>query len=175
MTRRSCTYPMDSRAYLDRPPERLALRGYRGWTWTVASRSAEPWKEVCRLYRADLAAHAEMALQALSDFVETLGLCATCPLGMRRSGSYGLCRDEALMLALLAAIQHGDDQAVERSVGSICCTPVADRVACAAGVFALTLKAVDRVLLPIPVQVIDDIRSRSGDAVETAAQSITLH
>ena len=168
-------YALEPRAYLARPAERLTLQGYRGWTWTVASRSPAPWREVCRLYRSDLKENAEMALQALSDFVETLGLCAACPLRMRGPEAHGLCRDEALVLALLAGLQHCDQAAIERSVSAICCPAKAEDVTCAAGIYAVTLRMLDRYLLPIPLQVVGRICSAETGLTPRPSGKPTLH
>lgn len=168
-------YALDAGSYLARPAERLALRGYRGWTWTVASRSPAPWQAVCRLYRRDLADHAEPVLLALSDFVETLGLCASCPLRMRRADAPGLCRDEALVLALLSAQQHCDEPSIEASIAAITCPAKAESVACAAGVYAMTLKMLDRTLLPIPLQVVDRICRMDLPDMEGEGANRTLH
>lgn len=171
MTRPVCPYLLDTQTYLDRPPERLVLHGYRGWTWTVAGQAPEPWREVCRLYRDDLKENADIALHALSHFVETLGLCATCPLRMRQAGSNGICRDEALVLSLLSAVQHGDQAAIEASNASICGAASAERVAHAAGIYALTLRMLGRVLLPIPAQVIDRVCAQA----HRPTAGITVH
>lgn len=166
---------MDAKAYLSRAPERLVLEGYRGWTWHVASRSPEPWDAVRGLYRAELAEHADGVLEALGDFARTLGLCADCPLRMRCSGSHAMCRDEVMVLALVAAVQHGDHRAVESCLECVCRPPLEERVAGAAGLYALLLRSLDRVLLPIPLQVIEQIKAASSSDGPDAPGNLTLH
>ncbi|TPW29898.1 hypothetical protein [Pararhizobium mangrovi] len=172
MVSMGCPYDLDPQAYLARSPERLTLQGYRGWTWAIASRSPKPWREVRRLYADELPECAPATLEALSHFVETLGLCASCPLRMRRCEAKGVCRDEALVLALVAAIQHADSQAIERSLSAMCPVQV-ERVGEAAASFAIIMKMQDRVLLPIPASVIEHILERAGDPFEPASK--TLH
>lgn len=153
---------MSTAEYFERPPEKLVLEGYRCWTRGFALRSAEPWIEAERLYCSLLGPqNGSHAVAALSEFVGTLGRCAVCPLRMFRSGSHAICRDETLVMGLIAGIQNGYGAAVELCLHKLCCPRLCDAAAMGAGTFALTLKAMDAVMMPIPLRVIANVMDLS--------------
>ncbi len=166
--------------YFNREPEKLVLDGYRYWTFGVANGAMDSWQDAWRLYSSVLGTqNGRAALKALSHFIKTLGRCASCPLRMFRQGSVHICRDETIILGLIAAVQHSDHETVELCLSSISCDTRCDEVAIAAADFAFTLKAMDKVLLPIPSQAIEDVLHRSvqlddGD-FQTTQHSKTLH
>lgn len=170
MTAHVPTRPMDGPAYLSRTPERLVLEGYRGWTWAMARQSRGPWEPVRALYRDHLGDGADDALGALDSFFRTLGTCATCPLLMRGCGAQSICRDEALVLGLIAGLQHKDEPTIGICLSSICIAPLADRVALSAAIYALLLGSQGQRLLPIPAHVIAHVLIR-----ETERRSPTFH
>ncbi|MCR9135550.1 MAG: hypothetical protein NXI27_06130 [Alphaproteobacteria bacterium] len=162
--------------YLERPPEKLVLEGYRHWTRGYAARSMAPWTEAQRLYRGMLGdADGERAINALAGFVKTLGACAACPLKMFRSGAPFVCRDETLVMGLIAGIQNVDQQAVEFCLVTLCCPDTCDAVAMAAGHFALNLRAMDQVMTPIPVHVLSGLVETASDVETAASTNPTLH
>jgi len=179
---RSSTMP-DSRdgaavhtAYFDRPPEKLVLEGYRHWTRGVALSSTEPWTRAQLLYRGQLGDEdGEKAIIALHRFVKTLGQCAACPLGVFNAGARFICRDETLVLGLIAGIQHADERAVMFCLEKLCCPNLCDRTALAAGTFALTLKALDQTMLPIPSHVIERILRRAKAGPDDGFPYGTIH
>lgn len=167
---------MNSAAYLARPAERLVLEGYRHWVAGAALGSGEPWREVRRLY-SDLVGPggSTAALLALSEFVATLGRCASCPLRTFESGSRHVCRDEVLVLGLIAGMQNHDEEATELCLSEFACSTRCAEVTLAAGTFALILRGLDRTLLPIPAPVVRDILHRSHAARSATTTSHTLH
>ena len=163
-------------AYFARPAERLVLEGYRHWTLGVAMEDRRAWERAAELYRELLRGRGcESALQALSDFVSTLGRCATCPLKTFESGSSHICRDEVLVMGLIAGIQNHDDEAVSLCLTGLACETRCDEVALAAGSFALVLRGLDKTLLPIPARVVRDILGRSRSAWRDIETQPTLH
>lgn len=164
-----------SAAYFARPPERLVLEGYRHWTFGVATGSRDPWQHAAGLYHEILGERGQTAVHALSEFVLTLGRCATCPLRTFASGSHHVCRDEVLVMGLIAGIQNDDSAAAELCLTELSCATRCDEVALAAGSFALVLRGLDKTLLPIPAHVVRDILARSSATLRAAQTTPTLH
>lgn len=162
-------------------PERLVLEGYRHWVAGVATAQRPDLKSIKNLYGDYLPTeHVQPALTALVHFIGALGVCSTCPLKTFQVGSGHLCKDEALVLALIAALQHGDEEAAELSLVSLTCTSQCAEVAVAAGQLACILKGANHILLPIPTLVIQNIlavsrASRQINDAETHPASPTLH
>ncbi len=122
----------------------------------------EPWTQAQILYRVLLGDEAgERAIIALARSVSTLGQCAPCPLKVFDSGSRFICRDETLVMGLIAGIQNGDEPAVHFCLDTLCRRDLRDRAAMSAGAFALTLKALDYTMLRIPAYVVERIVARS--------------
>jgi hypothetical protein len=166
----------ESAAYFARPPERLVLEGYRHWTFSLATGSGEARQRAAGLYRDILGERgAAAAVHALSDFTATLGRCASCPLKTFESGSHHVCRDEVLVMGLIAGIQNHDHAAAELCLTELSCATRCDEVAMAAGSFALMLRGLDKTLLPIPAHVVRDILARSRATRHAAQSTQTLH
>lgn len=163
-------------AYFDRPPEKLVLEGYRHWTRGVALSSMEPWTQAQLLYRGQLGDDdGEKAIIALANFISTLGQCAACPLGVFNAGTPVICRDETLVMGLIAGIQNADEPAVLFCLEKLCCANLCDRAALAAGSFALTLKSMDQTMLPIPAHVIKRILKRAWSSRLDGFDHGTIH
>lgn len=147
--------------YFERPAEKLVLEGYRCWTRGFILRSTEPWTQAQLLYHDLLGAEdATHAIVALAGFIKTLGQCAACPLRTFRSGSQFICRDETLVMGLIAGIQNCDETATLICLERLCCRMRRGDAASAAGDYALTLKAMRMVMMPIPAPVIEMVAGR---------------
>jgi len=162
-------------------PERLVLEGYRHWVVGFATAQRPDLASMKKLYCDYLPpAQVQPALTALTGFISALGICSTCPLKTFQVGSGHLCRDEAMVLALIAALQHGDDEATEMSLASLSCTDRCTEVATAADALASILKDANHVLLPIPTSAIQNIlmisrESRQMKGGNFVPASPTLH
>lgn len=163
-------------AYFDRPAEKLVLEGYRCWTRGFVLRSTEPWTEAEHLYRHLLGDNdARHAVVALAGFVKTLGRCAACPLRMFHSGSPFICRDETLVMGLVSGIQNCDEAATTFCLELLCCRKRCGEAAQAAGDFALTLKALHMVMMPIPTPVLQSIAGRHHTHHAEPQAAPTIH
>lgn len=85
-----------------------------------------------------------------------------------------------MVLALIAALQHGDEEAAELSLVSLSCKSRCTEVAVAAGELAAILKSANHVLLPISISVMENILAISRAAgharnAEARPASPTLH
>jgi hypothetical protein len=166
----------NSGGYFERPPEKLVLEGYRCRTRGQVTRSTGPWTEAQLLYRGMLGdAAGEQAIIALARFVRTLGQCAACPLRMLRSGSPFICRDETLVLGLIAGLQNGDDPTVDFCLERLCCPQLCGEVSFAAGHFALTLKCHGKMMQPLAVHVLARILAASRDEDDDWRDLRTIH
>jgi len=143
--------------YLARPAERLVLEGYRGWTWTLARASREPLTRTCRLYRSELGEHAGPVLEALKGFALALGLGTTRSLKMCCAEAPALCLDEVLVLGLIAAIQHSDEQGTDWCLARLSHPLLFEPLSLAAGSYALLLRGLGRTLLPIPLGILEAV------------------
>lgn len=147
--------------YFQRLPERLVLEGYRSWAMGYTSGDTDHWNEVWNLYARELGIEdGRHALNALMSFMKKTAICAKCPLRMFKAGSAHICRDEALILCLIASIQRGDEAASELCLSSLACKNRCEEVAMEAANFALVLRALNQTLLPIPKQTIENILER---------------
>lgn len=161
--------------YFARPPERLVLEGYRHWTLGKATQQHQPWETAVDLYLDILGKRgSKTAIFALSEFVNTLERCADCPLRTFKSGSRHICREEALVMGLIAGIQNDDARATELCLTALTCRMRCEEMALAAGSFALILRGLGKTLLPIPSPVIRDILDRSRRPGGPAPRA-TLH
>ena len=100
--------------YFARPAERLVLEGYRHWAAGKATGDQRSWENAVDLY-LDILGHrgSKTAIFALSEFIGALGRCAGCPLRTFEVGSPHVCRDEIMVMGLIAGIQNHDEKAVE--------------------------------------------------------------
>ena len=158
--------------YFSRPAEQLVLEGYRYWSNGYALGSIQPWEAARALFINKLGnLNGRRALSSLSNFISVLGTCATCPLKTYPYGARHLCRDEVLILGLIAGIQYDDKQMTNLCLRHLSCPTQCDHVAVAAGEFALVLKTMNKVLMPIPLEVIQQVIK--GEPFNH--QQITLH
>ena len=142
-------------AYMARKPEALVVGGYRGLVAcalagdTVVGQSAV--KQLEALHRQTLGpAETRVVLDGLSAFIGTLGHCATCPLRACSNSCQHLCRDECLILALIAALQHGDDNIGISAASALTCPARHAEILGVAGDYAMRMKIFGQVLLPVP-------------------------
>ena len=160
--------------YLARKPERLVVEGYRNWLNGCAQGDAGAWDSAWNLYATELgSSEGRIALDGLAVFVNALGRCASCPLRFFPSKACHLCRDECLVLSLVAALQHGDDDAGRMSAEGLACSTRCVELTAAAGDYAMRLKMFGCTLLPIPPLVVADFLA--GPAQRSAAGPQTLH
>ncbi len=171
--------PIESNLF--KVPERMVLEGYRYWVVGIASKQRPNLKNIKRLYSNHLPEEfVEPALMALVHFIGALGFCSNCPLKTFRVGSGNLCQDEAMVLALVAALQQGDEDAAEPCLESLSCKTPCYEVANAAGQLACILKGADLILLPIPHSVLHNIiavnrANQLRNGLEHNSSSPTLH
>lgn len=161
-------------AYLALAPENLLINGYRNWVAGLAGAGprfcdAARFGHVSRLGAVD----GKLAIEALTALIARLGICARCPLRFYKPGSNHVCRDECLLLGLVAGAQHGDDDALVTAArllsGREALAAVIDR----AGAYAAILLSHNQRLIPVPANILVEIDFRSSSGVPGAG--LQLH
>lgn len=143
------------RQYLSRLPERLVVSGYRSGLDACATGDGSSWAALRALYHARLGeADAGIAMAGLAGFIVALGRCAQCPLRYFPAPSCHLCRHECLVLSLIAALQHGDEDSAMTSARCLAGSRDCEQLLAAAGDYAMRLKILGCLLLPIPPNVV---------------------
>lgn len=144
--------------YLNRDSEFLVLEGYRQWSAGIITGNHAHWENAWNMFAVRLGAkEGRLALDALTAFTKTLGLCAVCPLKTSPVGYNSLCRDEVFILGLIAGIQHDDKTTITLCLDGLTCPSRCDEVLSAAEILATTLRVMDKSLLPVPAQTIKAI------------------
>ncbi|MEM7214161.1 MAG: hypothetical protein AAF423_01365 [Pseudomonadota bacterium] len=151
-----------ARHYLGRPSEHLVLEGYRLWSSGIINGDYSKWENAWNLFANKLGINeGRLALDALTNFTKTLGLCAACPLKTSPVGCVSLCRDEVLILGLLSGIQHDDQTAIMLCLDALTCPSRCEEVLHAAEILATTLRTVEKSLLPVPANTIKFILTQN--------------
>lgn len=159
--------------YLARAPEALVIGGYR--EALIAETGQCPAIDTMwRLHLERLGvAESRVVIDGLAMFMSTMRRAALWPLRCLPEGACHLCRDECLVLSLIASLQHGDDTACRMSAHALAAPGRSGEAVGAAGDYAMRLKMFGQVLLPIPPFVVADILARPPRA--DGARSTTLH
>ncbi|MEQ8940670.1 MAG: hypothetical protein RIG88_05420 [Roseitalea porphyridii] len=165
----------------DRSTERLVLAAYRHYAGAPARHDDTLMDRPHFALAGDLPTDGRrIVVAALYDFVEALGRCSRCPLRASASEADEPAPAEKLILALIAAIQAGDDRVADLCLRSLSCPSRCQPVALAAGNLALILKGVGRTLAPVPLPLVRKIieAETSADTPVAAAirpAPVTLH
>ncbi|NJM31351.1 MAG: hypothetical protein HC855_15840 [Rhizobiales bacterium] len=144
--------------YLDRAPERLVLQGYRQWMGGYDTACVACWERASDLYVNELGARAAGPIVlALGQWVRMLRHLARRHLNAFPGATHRLCRDECLVMALIAACQHSDEGSYSRVIKEIVHDQSDRRLLSTAKLFADALNECGLRMLPIPLNVIEDI------------------
>lgn len=162
-------------AYLRQQPENLVVNGYRNCVAGLAHQDPRFWD-------AAMFAHAEAlgtidgqyALDVMASLIGRLGVCATCPLKFYKPGTCHLCRDECLLLGMVAGAQNGDEAAMVHSAKLLTCSDACFEVVDRASAYAAVLLGHGHRLTPIPLGAIADIDFRAS-AFAGGRTSSALH
>lgn len=103
-----------------RAPERLVGVGFRCWLAGLGSGDIKCWEEAFNTFAATLGpVNAKDLLIELSKFVRAVKVNAQRHIETSPSSTASFCRDECLAIAIIAACQHGERQALARSVEAL--------------------------------------------------------
>ena len=151
-------------SYLKRIPESLVVGGYRRIVDCAIAGDTHAGQVAAdalrQLHRDTLGpAESRIVVDGLTSFISTLSRCAACPLRAFPSDSSHLCRDECLILALVSALQHGDENAGRMTACALTCPARAMETLAASGDYAMRMKMFGQVLLPVPQNAITTLLS----------------
>lgn len=160
-------------AYLRQPPENLVVNGYRNWIAGHAHADSRYWDAAWTAHAKALGAiDGQHALDVMAAMIHQLGACATCPLRFYKPGAGHLCRDECLVLGMVAGAQHGDEEILVKSARLLTCSDACVEVVDRASAYAAILLGHGQKLTPIPLSAIVDIDIRSALAASQASASL---
>ena len=160
-------------AYLRQPPENLVVNGYRNWVAGLAHADSRYWDVAWSVHAKALGAiGGQQALDVMAELVSRLGACATCPLKFYKPGAGHLCRDECLVLGMVAGAQHGDDEMLLQSARLLTCSDACFDVVDHASAYAAILLGHNHKLTPIPLSAVVDIDMRSAAAASRTSASL---
>lgn len=139
--------------------EQLVLFGYRNWSYGYRHHSEIHIQESWALHTKHLnnTSEAKEVLDTLILFVSALSECASCPLRSKPTEQYSVTREEGLILGLISAIQNGDDHVAETCLTQLTCASRCWELSHAAERYAVTLRALDQRLQPIPMSLIEQL------------------
>lgn len=148
----------------ENPAEQLVLFGYRNWSYGYRHHSEPHIAQSWAIHTKHLGnvSQAKEVLDALILFTQALSNCATCPLKSRPNTSHSVTKDEGLILGLISSIQNGDEQVCELCLEQLTCKSRCWELAHAAERYAITLRSLDRKLLPIPLGLIEQLITPSS-------------
>lgn len=143
----------------EHPAEQLVLFGYRNWSYGYRHHSEIHIQESWALHTKHLGntSEAKEVLDALILFINALSDCATCPLRSKPTNQHSVTREEGLILGLISAIQNGDDHVAEICLSQLTCVSRCWELSHAAERYAVTLRALDQKLQPIPMSLIEEL------------------
>ncbi|MEW7009048.1 hypothetical protein [Lentilitoribacter sp. EG35] len=139
--------------------EQLVLFGYRNWSYGYRHHSETHIQESWALHtkHLDNISQAKEVLDALILFVNALSECASCPLRSKPTDQHSVTREEGLILGLISAIQNGNDHVAETCLNQLTCASRCWELSHAAERYAITLRALNQKLQPIPMSLIEQL------------------
>ena len=130
-------------------PARLVGVGFRLWLSGCRTGDVSCWENARLLYASQLSAPcADVVISELSSWVETVAQSAARKIEVLPDTCPGLCRDECLAVAMIAACQHKTCPAMRACAFALIENSNVEQVVDQSERFAMTLVAVDQVLSP---------------------------
>ncbi|MEO1745916.1 MAG: hypothetical protein AAFR13_05225 [Pseudomonadota bacterium] len=141
-------------AYLSHEAGSLAINGYRHWLLGLVERDETAFGRVWSAHNAALGENlSRMAMEGLHGLVSQLENCGRCPMRFLRPKSMHLCREEGLVLGMIASIQNGHEAVTWRCATHLTCPRLAEQLIGAGGLYSMPLKAGGQTLLPFPSEI----------------------
>ena len=94
------------------------------------------------------------------NYMKSLEACTSNPLRVYAKSCAYICRDEALLLSLIAGLQNNNKTTSVLCIDSLCCQLCKNRVREEAETLADYLISINKPLIPVPANVIRDILTR---------------
>lgn len=158
--------------YLEHEGSALAVGAYRNWLLGLVERDEARFRDVFKSHNKALGLGlTRLAMEGMHALVSELEVCSRCPLRFLKPASGHLCREEGLVLGIIAGIHNGDEATVWRCASSLACPRMAGLLIGATGQYAMPLKAGGKTLMPFPNEILVALE-RDGDV---CPGSHTLH
>lgn len=147
--------------YLDRRAERLVIEGYRRWTMGGEFGSLGNFERTADFFMDELGSvEGRRLFLAFVRWLDAVHAFRDMPAHSSPVECPNLCRDECMVLAMVAAAQTEDREGVYAATRRLVEPEgVAPAVAAAEG-FAAELAGCGHLLLPVPAAVVRDIADR---------------
>ena len=130
-----------------RAPERLVGVGFRCWLTGFTSGDIGCWEEAWNTYSSTLGNdRAKALLIDLSQFVKAVSATSERAIEVQQPGCRGFCRDECLVISIIAACQHGARNALSASTAALIGSDAIGDALCGAQKFACSLRSANQVL-----------------------------
>lgn len=127
--------------------ERLVGLGFRHWTLGNATGDISHWERTWSLYAGVCGiAGGRIAVDALSQWVKSVGGTARRPITVAAASDGNFCRDECLAISMIAACQHQTCPAMRACAFALIEDSGIDTVVGHAQTFADTLASLDQTL-----------------------------
>lgn len=141
--------------------EQVLLDGFRVWARALMTNDKRYFDETTALMSSFVGREFGTELSKhLDTYLVSLDSCRPSPLKMHARGCKYICRDEALMLALVAGVQNENETTIALCLDCLCCSRCSVRILEAAENLATYLKLIQKCLLPVPDHVMRDILTR---------------
>jgi hypothetical protein len=151
--------------YLDRVPERLVLEGYRRWMQGCDRGSSTCWEMASSLFNEELGPfEGGRLLGELAHWVEALRGGMDRQAGLSPFECKRLCRDECIVVAMIAASQNHDTDALSAAVDALILPENRAEAIRASRAFADALSKIGQTLIPVPSAVFRDVAERPARA-----------
>lgn len=137
------------KAQAGRMPERLVGIGFRCWFAGLNSGDITAWEDAWNAFADTLGVQSAKGLLIdLSHFVRAIKTTADREIEIYPTGCLGFCRDECLVISMIAACQHGARPALQASATALIGSSDIGDALSGAHVFATGMKAANQVLNP---------------------------
>jgi hypothetical protein len=145
----------------DRPAERLVLEGFRRWISGYATGDLTHWEEVWNLHATALGSRdARIVVDRLARFVRIVRDWSVCPISCFPGGCRHICRHECFALAMVAASQNRDLDALSAAMRHLLDPDGHEEAILPALAYADAMRESEMMLMPVPRRVIDEIAGR---------------
>ncbi|MEM1378092.1 MAG: hypothetical protein AAGG69_11970 [Pseudomonadota bacterium] len=146
--------PLSAAHYLQRPPEALAMNGYRNWLLGLMQRDEARFRKVWLSHNDALGQGlSRLAMEGMHALVSQLESCSRCPLRFLSPFADHFCQDEGLVLGLISGLHNGNDDLVWKCASKLACPRMSDQLIGASGQYAMSLKAGGKTLMPLPEEI----------------------
>ena len=151
--------------YLDRRAERLVIEAWRRWSMGGPGGGVAGLERTAAFFSDELGpAEGQRLFLAFAAWLETVSAHRDAPAHASPVECPRLCRDECMVLAMIAAAQAADRDSIIAATGRLVEPDGSDAAVAASQRLAAVLSGGGYRLLPVPAAVVRDIADRPARA-----------